>query len=223
MKKIFTPVIALASVLAYSNVSAESLLVSDFEDGTTQGWNKGTAAEFPLTVETEESGNKYIKLISQGENEDEIPDTKITFQNSGGKWRGNYNAKGVKKVTARFKNNGPAEVELHAAFGNTLADLRTRYVSTEGAKIPNDGEWHEASFSFEATGLTMVPLGGHGKSNASFSAKEALGNVATVRFSQGTLNSETGQGHSADGVYTGWNGGPEVVADLWIDDIALSN
>ncbi len=222
MKKIFTPVIALASVLVYSNVSAEQLQISDFEDGTTQGWSKGSSAESPLTVETEQSGNKYIKLISQGETSEQ-PDKKITFQNSGGKWRGNYNAKGVKMVTARFKNNGPAEVELHAAFANTLADLRTRYVSTKGATIPNDGEWHDASFSFETDGLTMVPLGGHGKSNASFSVQETLGNVATVRFSQGTLGTETGQGHSADGVYTGWNGGPEVVADLWIDDIALSN
>ena len=222
MKKIFTPVIALTSVLVYTNGSAEQILISDFEDGTTQGWNKGGAAEMPLTVETEEGGNKYIKLVSEGETS-ENPDTKITFQNTGGKWRGNYNAKGVKMVTARFKNNGPAEVELHAAFGNTLADLRTRYVSKKGAVIPNDGEWHDATFSFEAEGLQMVPLGGHGKSNASFSVQETLGNVATVRFSQGTLGSETGQGHSADGLYTGWNGGPEVVADLWIDDIALSN
>lgn len=213
---------ALASVLTYANVSAEQLLVSDFEDGTVQGWNKGGAAEQPLTVETEEGGNKYIKLISDGETSAH-PDTKIVFQNSGGKWRGNYTAKGVKMITARFKNNGSAEVELHAAFANTLADLRTRWVSIQGAVIPNDGQWHDASFSFEPAGVQMVPLGGHGKSSASFSAEETLGNVATIRFSQGVLGSETGQGHSADGIYTGWNGGPEVIADLWIDDIALSN
>ena len=99
--------------------------------------------------------------------------------------------------------------------------LRTRWVS-KGVVIPNDGEWHNAFFSFAAEELIMVPLGGHGKSNASFSAQETLGNVNTVRFSQGTLGDETGQGHSADGLYTGWNGGPEVEADLWIDDIALT-
>lgn len=221
MKKILTPVIALASVLAYTNVSAEQLLISDFEDGTTQGWGKGTAAKSPMTVETEADGNKYIKLISGGE-DSEGPDTKIVFQNSSGKWRGNYSKHGVKTVTARFKNNGPAEVELHAAFANTLADLRTRYVSIKGAKIPNDGKWYDATFSFEDAGVQMVPLGGHGKSSASFSAKETLGNVATIRFSQGELGSVTDQGHSADGIYTGWNGGPEVIADLWIDDIALN-
>ena len=221
MKKVFTPVMALASVLICANVSAEQVLISDFNDGTTQGWGKGGAAEKPLTPETEADGNVYLKLVSEGETSTD-PDKKIVFQNASGAWRGNYNAKGVQSITARFKNMGPDDVELHAAFGNTLADLRTRWVSTEGVVIPSDGEWHDAFFSFAPESLTMVPLGGHGKSNASFSVPETLGNVNTVRFSQGTLGNETGQGHSAEGLYTGWNGGPEVVADLWIDDIALS-
>ena len=41
MKKLFTPVMALASVLACANVSAEQILISDFNDGTNQGWVKG--------------------------------------------------------------------------------------------------------------------------------------------------------------------------------------
>ncbi|WP_428356836.1 hypothetical protein [Methyloprofundus sp.] len=221
MKKILTPVMALASIFACANVSAEQIILNDFNDGTTQGWNKGGAADKPLTNETEADGNGYIKLISEGESSTDA-DKKIVFQNASGEWRGNYIAKGAQSITARFKNMGPDDVELHAAFGNTLADLRTRWVTTKGAVIPNDGEWHEAFFSFAPAELTMVPLGGHGKSNASFSAQETLGNVNTVRFSQGTLGDETGQGHSAEGLYTGWNGGPEVEADLWIDDIALS-
>lgn len=219
MKKVFTPAVALASVLAFANVSAEQLILNDFNDGTTQGWGKGAAADKPLTAETE-NGNGYLKLISEGESSTDA-DKKIVFQNASGQWRGNYVAKGVQSITARFKNMGPDDVELHAAFGNTLADLRTRWVS-KGVVIPNDGEWHNAFFSFAPSELIMVPLGGHGKSNASFSAQETLGNVNTVRFSQGTLGDDTGQGHSTEGLYTGWNGGPEVEADLWIDDIALT-
>ncbi|BCG66048.1 MAG: hypothetical protein methR_P3924 [Methyloprofundus sp.] len=221
MKKVLTPVIALASALACANVSAENVLLSDFNDGTTQGWGKGGAAEKPLTAETEADGNGYLKLISEGEGSTD-PDKKVVFMNSSGQWRGNYNVKGVKSITARFKNVGSTELELHAAYGNTLADLRTRYVTTKGFVVPNDGEWHQASFLLEPSAMQMVPLGGHGKSSASFSAQETMGNVAMLRFSQGTLGAETGQGHSAEGLYTGWNGGPEVVAELWIDDIALS-
>ncbi|MCK5889934.1 MAG: hypothetical protein KAG19_08325 [Methylococcales bacterium] len=222
MKKIFKPLVILASALACTSVSAGTLLVSDFEDGTTQGWGKGGAAGLPITVETEAGGNKYIKLISEGATSTH-KDKKIVFQNASGKWRGNFNVKGVKSITVKFKNNGPDAVEMHVAFANTLADLRTRWVSKHGAVIPNDGTWHDATFSLAEPDLQMVPLGGHGKSSASFSAQETLGNVATIRFSQGTLGSETGQGHSADGLYTGWNGGPEVVADLWIDNIALND
>ncbi len=221
MKKIFTPAVALASVFICANVSAEQIILNDFNDGTTQGWGKGSAAEQPLTPETEADGNGYLKLLSEGEGSTNS-DTKIVFFNGSGEWRGNFNAKGVQSITARFKNMGSADVELHVAFGNTLADLRARWVTTKGAVIPNDGEWHEAFFSLVPEELTMVPLGGHGKSNASFSAQETLGNVAMVRFSQGTLGNETGQGHSSEGLYTGWNGGPEVEADLWIDDIALT-
>ena len=224
MKKISTPLIALTFILAFTHVNAEEVLKSDFEDGTTQGWGKGSAANTPLTVETEDNGNKYLKLISNGQagKDADEADTKITFHNSTGKWRGNYNVKGVKSISVKFKNMGPESVEIHAAFGNTLADLRTRWVVKEGGMIPNDGAWHEITFSFLADDMQMVALGGHGKSSASFSVEETLGNVASIRFSQGTLGAETGNGHSSAG-YTGWNGGPDAVADLWIDDITLNN
>lgn len=221
MKKIFSPLVALASVLACANVSAADIISNDFTDGTTLGWDKGGAAKSPITVETEADGNKYLKFISKDPAKSTDPDKKIVFQNSSGQWRGNYNLKGAKSISVRLKNMGPAPVEMHVSFGNTLADLRSRYVVKTGVVIPNDKQWHDASFSL--ADVQMVPLGGHGKSNASFSVEETLGNVNTVRFSQGTLGSNTGQGHSAAGLYTGWNGGPEVAADLWIDDIKLTD
>lgn len=221
MKKILTPALALASVLACANANAEQIQISDFNSGSTQGWGKGGAADKPMTLETEADGNGYLKFISEGEGSTDA-DKKVVFHNSTGQWRGNYNTKGAMSVTARFKNVGPTELEMHVAVGNTLADLRTRYVSTKGAIIPNDGEWHTAFFSIAPNKLTMVPLGGHGKSNALFAPSETLGNVVSIRFSQGHLGDETGQGHSSEGLYTGWNGGPEIEAEFWVDDIALS-
>lgn len=219
MKKIFSPLVALASVLACTNVSAADIMVNDFSDGTTQGWGKGSAAGKPVTVETEADGNKYIRLTSGGEVSTD-PDKKVVLHNSTGKWRGNYNAKGANTVTARFKNDGPVPLEMHVAFGNTLADLRSRYVVTTGAIVPNDGQWHDATFSL--ADVTMVPLGGHGKSNATFSVQETLGNVNQIRFTQGKMGEVTGQGHAGDDApYTGWNSGPEVVADICIDDVKL--
>ncbi len=223
MKKVFSALLALASVLTCANVTAADIIHNDFEDGTTEGWGKGSAAVNPITVETEADGNKYLKFISHGGNPNtEDPDTKITLHNETGKWRGNYNAKGATAISARFKNMGTEPVEMHAAFGNTLADLRSRYVVITGVVIPADGEWHDASFSL--ADVQMVPLGGHGKSSATFSAQETLGNVKSVRFTQGALGEVTGQGHAGDDApYTGWNSGETINADLWIDDIKLMN
>lgn len=223
MKKVFSPLLALASVLTCTNVTAADIIHNDFEDGTTQGWGKGSAATNPVTIETEEGGNKYIKFISNGGTPDtEDTDIKITLHNSSGGWRGNYNAKGATTISARFKNMGTESIEMHAAFGNTMADLRTRYVVITGVVIPPDGEWHDASFSLDD--VQMVPLGGHGKSNATFSAQETLGNVKTVRFTQGTLGVVTGQGHAGeDAPFTGWNSGAAINADIGIDDIKLMN
>lgn len=205
------------SVLMCSNINAEDLVHSDFSDGTTQHWGKGDDAGLPVTVETEDDGNKYIKLVSEGA-ESEHADKKVVFFTEGGKWRGNFVKKGVTSISARFKNMGAEPLEIHLAIGNTLADLRARYVVIKGEVIPNDGEWHDATFLMAAEDMQFVPLGGHGKSSATFSAQETLGNIKEVKFTTGTLGTDYGDRR---GPYNGFTGSPELVAELWIDDIKL--
>ncbi len=217
MKKILPPVIALLSVLICNGVNAEDLVHDDFSDGTTQGWGKGKDAGLPVTIEEEADGNKYIKLVSEGATS-EHADKKVVFFREGGKWRGNFNSKGVTAISARFKNMGDEPLEMHVSFGNTLADLRTRYVVIKGVTIPNDGEWHDAVFSMALDGFQMVPLGGHGKSSATFSPKETLGNIKEIKFTTGTLGVDY---EDRRGPYNGFTGSPELVAELWIDDIKL--
>ncbi len=217
MKKTISPIMGVILAALCANVSAETLLHDDFSDGTTQGWVKGARAGLPVTAETEADGNKYIKLVSEGP-ESKHKDKKVVFFKEGGKWRGNFTAKGATAITARFKNMGPEPLEMHLAVGNTLADLRSRYTVVKGVVIPNDKEWHEAVFSLKADDFQMIPLGGHGKSSASFSVSETLGNVKEVRFGHGVLGTDYGDRR---GPYNGFTGGPEVTAELWIDDIKL--
>lgn len=217
MKKTFPPLITIMSVLMCSNIYAEDLLHNDFSDGTTQHWGKGKDAGLPLTVETEADGNKFLKLVSPGSTSTHS-DKKVVFFIEGGSWRGNFNTKGVTAVSARFKNMGAEPLEMHLSIGNTLADLRARYVVVKGAVIPNDGQWHEATFSMAPEGFKFVPLGGHGKSSATFSAKETLGNIKEVRFAHGVLGFDY---KDRRGPFNGFTGSPEVVAELWIDDIKL--
>ena len=217
MKKIFSATIALASVIACANVFAEDIIVDDFSDGTTQHWGKGNDAGLPVTVETEADGNNYIKFISEGPTSTHS-DKKVVFFREGGQWRGNFNAKGATSVSARFKNMGDEPLEMHLSIGNTLADLRARHVVVKGVVIPNDGQWHDAIFSLAPEGFQIIPLGGHGKSSATFSAQETLGNIKEVRFSHGVLGTDY---DDRRGPYNGFTGSPEIKAELWIDDIKL--
>ncbi len=200
-----------------SNINAEVLIHSDFSDGTTQYWGKGKDAGLPTTVETEEDGNKYLKLLSEG-TKSEHPDKKVVFFTERGKWRGNYVARGVTSVTARFKNMGNDTLNIHLAIVNTLADLRAIYVITKGETIPNDGEWHDATFSMATEGMEFIPIGSSRKSTANFSALETLGNIKELKFTTGTLGEDYGDRR---GPFNGFTGSPEIAAELWIDDIKL--
>ncbi len=213
MKTIFAPLSVLA--LALTSASALALPMTDFEDGTLSGWHKGSAAAIPMEVGTEADGNKYLRYISNGPDAPEH-DKRVTFM-AGNDYRGNYNAMGAKTIRTRMKNNGPVELSMQAAFGNTLAGLRTRY-STEAVIVPADGEWYDVVFDLESN-LHMVGIGGHGKSSAAFSAAEVLGNISSLRFLHGVL----GEVYLARrGPFDGYNAGEEVVADLWVDDIEVS-
>lgn len=225
MKKHYSPAIALAIAAACANANAADLINNDFSDGTPQGWGKGGSAATPVKVETEANGNKYIKLVSFGKvdpkNPDAAgPDTKITLNSSTG-WRGNFSGKGAKSISVRFKNMGPTPLHMHVAFRNEIFDLGTKWVVKQEALVPTDKQWHDYKFSLADTDAQMIPIGGHGRSTAYFSAKESLGSVNQVRFSNGTFGQNTGMGHG-DGIYNGWNEGEETVGELWIDDIKLS-
>jgi len=214
MKKVFKPLLAVATVLACVNVSASVVPMNDFEDGTTQGWHKGDDASNPMTANQEVNGNYYLSYISNGPDSGEH-DSRVTFM-ADKNWRGNYSALGATQVTARMKNMGPTDLEMHLGFGNQLAELRTRY-TTEGAAVAADGEWHDVTFSLTEN-LHEVSLNGHGKSSARFSLDEVLGNVVDLRFSHGKIGETYLERR---GPYEGYNAGEEVIADLWIDDITL--
>ncbi len=199
------------TMVSIPNISPQMMLpMTDFEDGSLSGWHKGSAASVPVTVEMEANGNKYMRYQTGN------PDRRVAVM-SGNEYRGNYNAMGVKSITARMKNNGPVDLIMHAAFGNTLAGLRTRFATADN-HLAADGEWHNMVFDLE-NDLHKVSQGGHGKSSADFSLAEVLGNIAGLRFTHGEL----GKVYLARrGPFEGYNAGEEVVADLWIDDIALS-
>lgn len=237
MKKELIPVMALATALF--SVNANALVAtptgSDFQDGTTSGWHIGTRGNdkvLQLSVGREANDNSYLRYVSNGPGEitygtDDDGNqiiTKVEHEDSrvavmaGMDYNGNWSAMGIKSVTARMKNNGPVDLRMHSAFGNSYADLRTRY-ATAGVDVVADGEWHDVVFSLTED-LHMVSIGGHGHSSAQFSVEETMGNIVALRFTHGVFGEENFP--KRRGPFEGYNAGAHVVADLWIDDIQLS-
>jgi len=215
MRNILAPLTVLAIALTSVSANATVIPMTDFEDGTLSGWHKGGVAQVPMTVGMEENGNHYLRYISNGPDAREH-DKRIALM-SGNDYRGNYSAMGVQSITTRMKNDGPVDLTMHAAFGNTLAGLRTRF-ATKGVSVVADGQWHDVVFDL-AEDLHMVSQGGHGKSSAAFSLSEVLGNISGIRFTHGVFG-ETYLDRR--GPFEGYNAGEEVVADLWVDDINFS-
>lgn len=215
----FFSLAALGLALAAVNVEAADIVHNDFSNGNASGWSKGGGTTIPLAIETEPNGNKYMRLKTA--TEDGAPDTKLSFHTAG-KWKGNWNKKGVKTISARFNNQGKDPVEMHVAFRTEMMGLQARYVVIKGATIPADKQWHDATFSLADADLQFIDKIGHGGSDLVIPAKQVKNRVVQVRFSNGTLGEKTGNGHGEEGVYTGWNDGRSVDADLWIDDLKLS-
>lgn len=205
---------AFTSINAYA-VSTPLLPMTDFQNGTTSGWHigpRGGDGAVQVTVGEESGGNSYLKYTASGVGHD----SRIALM-AGNDYRGNYSAMGVKSISTRMKNNSGKALNMHIAFGNGLADLRSRY-ATAGVEVANDGEWHDVVFSLTEA-LHFVPQGGHGSSNAEFSAEEVLANIVNLRFTQGEFGVTY---HDRRGPFNGYNAGEELEAELWIDDIQLT-
>jgi len=204
--------------LAITSVSAHATgVMSDFDDGTTQGWHIGPRSHdhINVSVGAEDNGNTFLKYTTDDSG---AHDTRIALM-AGKEYRGNYNNMGVTSVVAKMKNLGDSTLNMHLAFGNSLAGLRARY-ATEAVELVNDGEWHEMEFSLTEN-LHFVPIGGHGSSRAEFTVEEVLANIVNLRFTQGVFGEVY---HERRGEFNGYNAGEELVnAELWIDDIQLSS
>lgn len=227
MKQLCLTSLALAMALSCASSQAADLIKDDFNDGTSNNWSKGEFASIPATVKTDTDGNKYLSIKTVKERSGSEPDTKMVVDSNPGPWQGNYNAKGVKSVSARFKNLSKVPLEMHVALQTSVGEMAARSVVTKGVIIPADQQWHPVRFSLDDAGMEPVDKYGHGGSNFQMMSPTQIKNhVTQIRFSQGKLDEKTDTGHGTpEGgqIYRGWNDGPDLPdAELAVDDIALS-
>jgi len=127
--------------------------VSNFQDGTTQGWVMGPVAPLPTNVATggpAGAGDKWMRAE---------PGAHLAFFNPSD-WAGNYTSAGVLDVGIDLLNPNANTLD-------NIADMRvvlfgpsgSRWSSKNFVVVPTDNVWHHYTFSLRQSDLTQVVAG----------------------------------------------------------------
>lgn len=116
MKKII--LLATTVCVAFSaNAQISTPQISDFEDGTVQGWTNGAASpNQPTNIPTggpAGADDNFLEEISAGGSG---AGSKLVIQNDDSEWTGDYLSAGVGLLSANVKNGGSEDLFLRIAL-----------------------------------------------------------------------------------------------------------
>ncbi|WP_040278060.1 T9SS type A sorting domain-containing protein [Psychroserpens damuponensis] len=192
--------LALSSLVALSQVSANQ--VNDFEDGTTQTWQKGAGAppeEQPMNVSTGGPAgvdDNFLEFSSNGL--EDQPSSKMVIYSSGGgsPWTSNYISEGVIAIKMDV-NVSINNLNLRVAFqGNG-----TRICTTNAVAVTAGSGWTSITIPISPSDFTLI--------QGSLTPTQVLSNVQVMRI----LSSEN----------PAWGANvSEIEATLGLDNITAS-
>ncbi len=161
--------------------------VSDFEDGTTEGWSNGASSPNPPTnVPTggpNGADDNFLEEVSSGGSGS---GSKMVIQNNSSAWTGDYFNANVNTLSFHAKNGGAEDLYLRVAFKG--GSENTEIVSTEFVHIPaSQNSWIPYAISFIGFNEFMVV-------NGSNSISEVILDVIETRI----ISSENGNSYSGD-------------------------
>jgi len=103
------------SFASYAQISLGT--ISDFEDGTTQGWSNGVSSPNPpINIPTGGplgADDNFLEEVSSGGTG---AGSRLLIQNDEDEWAGNYAAAGVTGIRASVKNAGSEDLYLRVAI-----------------------------------------------------------------------------------------------------------
>ena len=125
--------------------------VSNFQDGSLQGWVTGANAPLPTNVATggpAGAGDRYI-LVQ--------PLSHLAVFNPSTDWSGNYQSAGVLDVGVDFLNpNANTAANLAKMRVVLFGPTGSRWTSSSFVTVPTDNLWHHYTFSLRQSDLTEV-------------------------------------------------------------------
>ena len=137
--------------------AAQVISVSDFQDKTDNGWVVDRLAQHVAPKLIENGGpdggsDAYLELTALGGNG---PGSRLAVFNSAEEWTGDYLELGVTAVKADLRNASDKNLEMRLlVFGD--GSTNNRWTSSEPFRLPNDGQWHRATFSIAEDALVGV-------------------------------------------------------------------
>lgn len=152
----------ITTVLTVSAITGGQ--VDDFEDGTTQNWEHGTAGSPNPPTNIPDGGpagvgDNYLENTSTGGGG---PGSRMAVINRT-QWTGDYAAAGVIEVSADAANFGATDLSLRFGFEAPTPSLRDdntgggeQWISTNAINLPADGVWYSVSFMIDESAMTQV-------------------------------------------------------------------
>jgi len=190
----------LTSTVAMTQVVANQ--VDDFEDGTTQTWEKGAGAppeEQPMNIATggpAGADDNYLEFSSNGMAG--LPSSKmVVFSTGGSQWTSDFTTAGIVAIKMDV-NVSINDLNLRVAFQGS----GTRMSTTNAVTVPAGSGWTSITIPIAPSDFTVV--------QGSLTPAGVLANVQVMRI----LSSEV----------PAWGGNDvnDIVATLGLDNITAS-
>lgn len=160
--------------LAKSAAPAATLFtLSDFEDGTTQGWGAGAPhPQPPAVVENSGPGGIQDDRLGVFSNGAAGPGGKLVAFNESPAWTGDYTTAGITGVTVDLRNTGGGTLSIRLALDGPGG----RYSSATAITLGTPSLWTAASFALSSADLI------HESGTGTGVLADTLADVQQIRF-----------------------------------------
>ncbi len=189
-------------ILGMSGGVDGAIIISDFQDGTTQGWRNGrppASAVTPTHVDTggpAGTGDGYLSVISNG---GFGAFSKIAVFNLLAPWIGDFTSQGIEQIEMDLRNFGDTDLNIRVVLYGSGGG----FVSSESVDLSAGSDWVHGSVSINPSNLI-----GAGASNAGPAGTDVAATLSNV--------TQVWLIHNPDAGFPP----PVVVSDIGVDNIA---
>jgi hypothetical protein len=161
--RLVSVVVLVLCVAATAVLAVSGNQLDDFQNGTVQSWQKGSASSLqPTNIANggpAGAGDNYLQVVSLGGGG---ADSRMAVFNDS-QWSGNYVTAGVRQIEMDMANFGVQSLDIRIAIdGGTFAGggpgncTATCYSSNFAVNLPADGQWRNFAFLLNTSSMVRA-------------------------------------------------------------------